>query len=415
MSTNFIFRVALRYFGAEKNNKLVSVISAFSLLGVTLGVAALIVVMSVMEGFHIELTSNMIGLGGDITITPYKGNIKNYDKIAKELKELEEIKSVIPQVQSKVLAISSKESSGVLVKGMNVGDLASKPQILSNQLAGDIAEIENGYNIALGKELAYNLGVRVGDTISIVCPETVSTMLGSLPRKKTFKIVSVFSTNMYDYDSATAIISLANAQKLFSIPSAVNYIEIYSNNPNSPISAAQKIAMMYKDNNFSVSTWYDSNSQFLNALRVERVAMFTILSLIIIVAAFNIISSLFMLVNEKRKDIAILRTMGASRKQILLIFVINGSLIGFIGTSLGVIFGIFLSTNIENVRIFLQKITGTQIFEAAIYFLYHLPSKLVPENVILIALMSFVLSVLATLYPSYKASSLDPSEALRNE
>jgi len=414
-SFNFVLRLAFRYFSAKKNNKFVSFISMFSLLGVMLGVAALIVVMAVMEGFHIELTSNIIGLGGDITISSAKSDkIYNFETTVENLRKTKFIKAVVPEVHGKALAISGSESSGILVRGINSVDLSPKKQILDNQLVGNITDIDNGFTIAIGKELAINLDLDVGDDLAIICPGTVSTMLGNLPRKKTFKIVSIFSSGMYEYDSGTVIMSLGSAQKLFDYKDAINLVELYTDNPHDAKTYAKTIRKeIGKD--FYVRTWFDNNAQFLGALKVERVAMFTILSLIIVVAAFNIISSLFMLVNEKRKDVAILKTMGASYWQILSIFILNGSFIGLIGTSLGVLLGIGFATNIEFVRKCLEKISGANLFDAAIYFLYHLPSKVVPESVITVAGMTMVISILATIYPASRAASIDPAEALRNE
>lgn len=432
MINNFVLNVALRYFGAKKSNRLVSFISSFSLIGVMLGVAALIVVMAVMEGFHIELTSGIIGVGGDISVTKFgkvtenetgyqnrPSRIDDFVNLAQKIQEVKGIKSVIPQVQEKALAISGSESVGVLLRGMEAKDLKHKSIIVDHQLAGDISNIYNaninsGYGASIGKELAIALKLRVGDQVTIICPNNIKTLLGNLPRKKTLTVESVFSSGMYDYDSTSIIVSLETAQKLFSYGDEVNLIEVYSENPQrADYFVLDLLGKLGPD--YAVSSWFNTNAQFLNALKIERVAMFTILSLIIIVAAFNIISSLFMLVNEKSKDIAILKTIGASRTQILLIFIINGSMIGVIGTALGVTLGILLANNIDNVRKFLESMSGMHIFEAAIYFLYHLPSKVVPENVVFISIMSITISVLATIYPAYKAANIDPSEALRNE
>lgn len=427
MINNFVLNVALRYFGAKKSNRLVSFISSFSLIGVMLGVAALIVVMAVMEGFHIELTSGIIGVGGDISVTKFGKVIENetgyqnrpsriddFVNLAQKIQEVKGIKSVIPQVQEKALAISGSESVGVLLRGLKPEDLKHKSIIVDHQLAGDISNIYNGYGASIGKELAIALKLRVGDQVTIICPNNIKTLLGNLPRKKTLTVESVFSSGMYDYDSTSIIVSLETAQKLFSYGDEVNLIEVYSENPQkADYFVLDLLGKLGPD--YAVSSWFNTNAQFLNALKIERVAMFTILSLIIIVAAFNIISSLFMLVNEKSKDIAILKTIGASRTQILLIFIINGSMIGVIGTILGVTLGILLANNIDNVRKFLESMSGMHIFEAAIYFLYHLPSKVVPENVIFISIMSITISIIATIYPAYKAANIDPSEALRND
>jgi lipoprotein-releasing system permease protein len=416
MFNSFILRLAFRYFSAKKANRLVSFISGFSLMGVTLGVAALIVVMAVMEGFHVELTKNMIGIGGDINITPAsKEKIDDYPELVDRVKTINGVNYAIPQVQEKALAISGADSFGVIIKGFKSSDLDKKRVIIDNQISGSVSDIFDGYKIAIGRELAFNLRINVGDELSLISPGKVATILGNLPRKKTFKVASIFSSNLYDYDSSTIIMSMESAQKMFSYnEDEVNLVEIYSSDPQIADIKTSEIRT-FLGRKYFVNSWYDTNAQFLNALKVERVAMFTILSLIIIVAGFNIISSLFMLVNEKRKDIAILKTIGASKSQILAIFIINGSIIGFIGTFLGVTLGILIANNIENIRIFLENIANIKIFEAAIYFLYHLPSKVEYSNVIYVSVMSISISIIATIYPAYKAAALDPAEAIRNE
>ncbi|NDB82911.1 MAG: lipoprotein-releasing ABC transporter permease subunit [Alphaproteobacteria bacterium] len=413
MQPKFVCMTALRYFSAKKANKLVSFISWFSLLGVTIGVAALIVVMSVMEGFHIEFSSNIRGLGGDITINT-RDTITNYEALKEELESIPGIIQAIPQIQEKALVVSGSKSLGVLIKGLNHEGLNQKISIMGNMLAGNIQDIFSGYNIALGKELAINLGVRIGDEVSILVSNNVSTILGNLPRKKTFKVVSVFSSPMFDYDSMTILLSLDSAQKLFSYDNSVNLIEAYTDQKREVEFYTKRIKNILGDGYYA-HNWKDQNAQFLNALAIERTAMFTILSLIVIVAAFNIVSSLFMLVNEKRRDIAILKTIGAKRSEILMIFMINGSLIGIIGTCLGAAIGVIIASNIDNIRLILESFSGVHFFDSAIYFLYHLPSKILPINILLISIMSITLSIVATIYPAFKASTIDPSQALRDE
>lgn len=414
-NNNFIFTVAFRYFKAKKNEKFVSIISAFSLLGVMIGVAALIVVMSVMNGFHIELTKNIIGLNGDIVINPQTGSsIDGYEEIKERLLQQDYIKHVNIIAYGQALALGKYNNSGALVKGIDLNDLKLKNEIFKNVNFGSFDNFHGKNVIALGEGLASNLGVNVDDKIRLISPNSISTAFGSVPRSKEFKIIAIFNSGMYDYDAATILMPLEAAQNFLSLGNNINLIEVNTLQPDKALSYSYKVQLLL-GTNVKVANWQTLHSQFLSALAVERTAMFTILSLIITVAAFNIISSLFMLVKDKTSDIAILRTMGASTKQIMLIFIYNGMFIGLVGTVLGVILGITFSYNIQTIKNFLESITNTKLFEAAIYFLYSLPSEVRSQDIILIASLSIVLCFLATIYPSYKASKLNPVDALRYE
>ncbi|AFB21410.1 lipoprotein-releasing ABC transporter permease subunit [Rickettsia canadensis] len=410
----FIFKIAFRYFRSKKNEKFVSIISAFSLVGVMIGVAALIVVMSVMNGFHIELTKNIIGLNGDIVINPQAGSIDNYEEIKAKLLKQDYIKHVTFIAHGQALALGKSNNSGVLVKGINLKDLSLRNEIFKNVNFGSFDNFHSKNVIALGGELASNLGVTVGDKIRLISPSVVSTAFGSMPRSKEFKIIAIFNSGMYDYDSATILMPLTAAQNFLSLGNNINLIEINSLDPDKALSYSYKLQILL-GTMLRVTSWQKLNAPFLSALVVERTAMFTILSLIIMVAAFNIIASLFMLVKDKTADIAILRTMGASTKQIMLIFIYNGIFIGLLGTTLGVTLGVTFSHNIQTIKNYLEHITGTKMFEAAIYFLYSLPSKVRAEDIIFITSLSIILCFLATIYPAYRASKLNPVDALRYE
>lgn len=414
MCYKFSSKVAFRYFFAKKNEKFVSFISKFSLIGVMIGVAALIVVMSVMNGFRAELAKNIIGLNSDITITSTGKYINNPDILIDKLSKETGVENANSLVMGQGLAVGPRTSAGVIIKGVRLSDIAKKPQIINHIVYGDLLEFNDVNNIAIGLELANNLGVRLGDKIKIISSQVISTAFGSMPRSKDFVITAIFSTGLYDFDSANILMPIDTALALLSIDN-VNMIEVHSKHPDDTSLYAQELYRYLNDKHINISSWHEQYAQFFNALKVERMAMFTILSLIILVAAFNIISSLFMLVKDKTHDIAILRTMGASKKDIMLIFVINGMMIGSIGTFLGVLLGYGFAANIENIRRFLEKMTGMQLFDYALYFLMHLPSKIEMSNVIGVTALSLALCFLATIYPAYRAASTDPVEAMRYE
>ncbi len=416
MLSKFALIISSRYFRAKKNEKFVSIISAISLIGITIGVAALIVVMSVMNGFHIEFTKNIIGLNGDIIISPYGKTIKNHQELEQKLNNYDFIINKTTIAVGQALALGKRTNSGVLIKGIDITSLKHKEQILTNIIDGSFSNYTGMNAVAVGSGVAANLGITVGSTIEMIAPNLISTMFGSMPRTKEFTVVAVFQSGMYDYDAATVLMPLKAAQKFLNLDDGVNLIELNIDNSDLATIKAKMLHLdLVEDHAVKIASWMQYQGQLLKALEVERTAMFVILSLIILVAAFNIISSLFMLVKDKTKDIAILRTIGASTRQIMAIFMINGMIIGIIGTGLGVALGLLIAKNIENIRIFLQNISGTAIFDPAIYFLYNLPSVVQTANTIMITALSIILCFLATIYPAYRAAKLNPVEAMRYE
>jgi lipoprotein-releasing system permease protein len=402
----FVFKVALRYIFAKTNDSFISFISWFCFLGITIGVAALIVVMSIMNGFHQELTRCIIGLNGHLIVG------SNVPDIKSKLTKYDFITGVGDLIEGQGLVVAGDRSAGMLVKGVNIQDLEMKQPIIKN-VFGNIQRFNNPDSMLIGKEAANHLNLQLGDKVKLIVPQTISSIFGSMPKSKEFKIIGIFSSGLTDYDSMNILIPLNTAEKMFGSNSHV--LEIYTKDPEA---VSEYTKTIYRDLvgqiNF-INNWKMTNSAILSALKVEKIAMTTVLSLIIIVAAFNIISSLFMLVKDKTKDIAILRTIGASKTSIMCIFIINGAVIGFLGTAIGVVAGQIIAKNINTIKGYLESFSGVKIFDSAIYFLYNLPAKLDLNDVWFVVVMSLSLCLLSTIYPAYRAAKLNPVDAIRYE
>ena len=405
--------IAFRYLSSQRQEGFISVIAWFSLIGIALGVATLIIVMSVMNGFRAELLTRILGLNGHITVYDKRAPIQNFQNLAVRIGEIPSVLYVTPQLQGQVMISADGKATGALVRGLHPIAVASKKIISNNILSGTLDEFGGGANIAIGSRLAERLGLKVGTSITLISPSSSSTVVGSMPRMKSFSVAAIFNVGMYEYDNTFIYMPLKLAQVFFKSGNAVNAIEIETERPDNIHHLREKLNSVIGGNRYSID-WKQRNSSFFNALKVERNVMFLILTLIILVAAFNIISSMIMLVYDKRKSIAILRTMGATRRTVMRVFFIAGLSVGIIGTSAGSLIGIVFCWNIETIRKGLEYFLGTELFSAEIYFLSQLPAKIDWIEVLWVVLMALFLSFFASIYPAWRASVTQPIEALRN-
>jgi len=405
--------IAFRYLRARRQEGFISVIAGFSLLGIGLGVATLIIVMSVMNGFREEFLSKILGVNGHLAVYGTQGSLGNYDAISAKIALVPGVVAVHPLVEGQVLVSSSGHAIGALVRGESIADLKSQPLIASHIEAGSLDAVDED-SILIGDELARSMAVRLGDSLTLLSPDGNPTAFGTTPRVKTYKIAAIFNVGQYQYDSSMVLMPLASSQLFFKVPNAATTLEVFVKDPDN-IGPITRDVRQAAGPGTRVLDWTQQQSAFFNAIQTERNVMFLILTLIIVVAAFNIISSMIMLVKDKTKDIAILRTMGATQGMILRIFFLAGASVGVLGTILGFGLGLAFAENIEAIRQILQHFTGTNLFNSEIYFLSTLPAKVEPDEVGLVVGMAFALSFLATIYPSWRAARLDPVEALRYE
>lgn len=414
MFSPFERMVALRYLRARRREGFISVIAGFSLLGIMLGVATLIIVMSVMNGFREELLGRILGVGGHMTVIGASGPMPDYDAIVQRIRQVPGVVAADPLVDGQVMATFRGNAGGALVRGVRPDDLAKEGLIAKNVKEGDYADFKGTDTVLIGLRMAQRYGVFVGDNLTLISPRGNVTAFGTVPRTRSFKVVGIFEVGMYEYDSSFVYMPLEAAQSFFQIDNAASAIEVWLDDADKAPYMRRTIADAAQAQ-VRVQDWQQVNSSFFTAIQVERNVMFLILTLIIVVAAFNVISGMIMLVKDKGRDIAILRTMGATRGMIMRIFLLAGASVGVVGTLLGFGLGILFCANIEHIRQFIQKLTGTNLFSPEIYFLSQLPAKVDAREVATVVLMSLVLSLLATLYPSWRAARLDPVEALRYE
>ena len=412
---SFELYLAFRYLRSKKTEGFISLSTWFSFVGIALGVATLIIVMSVMNGFREELVNRILGINGHLVVYANNGKlIADYNNILKLVSDDNNILAVIPQIDGQGLARSKDYISGVMIKGIRWSDLPAKKLLWDNLNKFSKENFKTKKEIIIGSRLAKRLNVIVGDKITLISANGIKTALGIIPQKQIFKIGGLFNVGMYEYDNNFIFMPWKTAQNFLQLGDVANNIEIFLKDYKILNSSYSNIKQNLK-NSFEIIDWKKQNNAFINALNVEKNVMFLILTLIILVAAFNIISSMIMLVNAKSGDIALLRTIGSSKKAIIKIFLLIGASIGMLGTFFGSILGIFFSINIEYLRKFLSIILNQELFSPEIYFLTDLPSRIDFTEVLYIILTSLFLSILASIFPSWKAAKILPAEVLRYE
>lgn len=412
--SSFERMLAFRYLRPRRKEGFISVIAGFSFAGILLGVAALIIVMSVMNGFRKELIGKILGISGHVFVQAMDTPLTDYDELAKRFEQIKGVKQAIPVINGQVLASSPFASSGALVRGIREVDIKRLDTIASNIRAGSLEDFDKGEGVAIGQRMADQLGIRAGEKITLLSPNGAETPFGQTPRRKVYTVSAVFSIGMSEFDSAFVYMPLSEAQSYFDRDGEASVVELSIENPDEAERISQ-IAIDVAGRPILTSDWKMRNQTFVGALEVERNVMFIILMLIIMVAALNIISGLIMLVRSKSRDIAILRTMGATRQSILRVFLMTGATIGVAGTLAGLVIGILVARNIDAIKNFVSGLVGRDLFPATLYFLSRLPSVIDWREVIAVVVMALVLSLLASLYPAWKAAQLDPVEALRYE
>jgi lipoprotein-releasing system permease protein len=405
--------VAFRYLRARRAEGFVSVIAIFSLLGIMLGVATLIIVMAVMNGFRVEFINSILGIEGHLSVYSSTGPLQDFAALDKRIRAVPSIVAARPQVEGQVLASAQGRSTGVLVRGMRAQDIA-RQKLLAKAIAPAVLARFEDDSVIVGNRLADRLGIAPGGRVTLLSPNGNVTAFGTMPRIKSYLVAGVFDLGMYQYDNNMILMPLDAAQLFFNTGKGVSSLEIFARDPQH-LDAARAAVARIVGPSARIVDWREAQASYLNAITIERNVMFLILTLIIVVAAFNIISGMIMMVKDKGHDIAILRTMGATRGMILRIFILSGASIGFIGTFLGFVIGVEFALHIEAIRQFVQGVIGVNLFSSEIYFFTQIPARVYTSDVIKVVAMAFALSFLATLYPAWRAARLDPVEALRYE
>lgn len=407
--------IAWRYLRARRRETFISVIAGFSFTGIMLGVATLIIVMAVMNGFRAELLSRILGINGHLIMQPIDRPLDDYADLIKRIDSISGIRFAIPVVEGQALVQGNiGAGNGALIRGLREEDLEKLKLVSGNIRQGTLQGFDQAGGVAIGTRMAENLGLSIGDTLRVISPDGDVTPFGVNPRVKAYPIVAIFEIGMSEYDSSIVMMPLSEAQLFFNQEGKVQSLEIFVDNPDK-VDAMRAPVEEAAGRQLSLVDWRQRNQTFFSALEVERNVMFMILTLIVLVAALNIISGLIMLVKDKGHDIAILRTMGATRGAVMRIFLMTGAAIGVTGTVAGVVLGVVVCLNVERIREFFSWLSGTTLFNPELYFLSQLPAKMDPGETISVIVMALVLSFIATIFPAWRAAKLDPVEALRYE